>query len=86
MSHFHHKKQLLALQRLLLTENGLVFDPVSGKTFTVNETGLMLLRLFKEQASVPSMVRQVKQIYNLEPHRIKHEIMQFDRWIQDALL
>ena len=36
------------LRDLALSDTGFVFDPVTGHTFTVNATGLALLRLLKD--------------------------------------
>ncbi|MBI4357485.1 MAG: PqqD family protein [Gammaproteobacteria bacterium] len=85
MSAASKKNSSIPLQRLVLTENGFVFNPTSGQTFTVNETGLLLLRLFQEQKSIPAMVRKIRQLYDVEPHRAKHDILQFTRFVQDTM-
>jgi hypothetical protein len=36
------KNTLLATKRLALSESGFVFDPVSGQSFSVNETGRVI--------------------------------------------
>ena len=42
-----NEESLALFQRLASSESGFVFDPVSGQSYTVNETGLALLRLLQ---------------------------------------
>ena len=35
------------LRDLAISDTGFVFDPVTGRTFTVNETGLLVLQTLK---------------------------------------
>jgi PqqD family protein of HPr-rel-A system len=40
--------ELSRLHDLALSDNGFVFDPLTGHTFTVNPTGLLALRCLKD--------------------------------------
>ena len=39
------------LHQLMMNEEGFVFDPSTGETFTVNVTGMMILKGLKEERS-----------------------------------
>ena len=41
-----HKPDVL--RRLALSDSGFVFDPLSGASFTVNASGLALIRILQE--------------------------------------
>jgi hypothetical protein len=48
------------LQELAISDTGFVFDPVSGYSFTVNQTGLFILRCLKEGLSTDEIVPAVE--------------------------
>jgi hypothetical protein len=53
------------LHDLALSESGFVFDPYSGGTFTVNRTGMTLLRALRDglpRAAVIDLLRQEFQV------------------------
>lgn len=75
----------IALQRLIVADDGLVFDPVGGRTFTANETGLLLLRLLQQRKSLSSIVRTMKKIYQVSSVQAIHEIREFCRFLQGII-
>ena len=50
---------LTSLQRLAISASGFVFDPVSGHNFTVNETGLTILRLLQKNNELNTLLEKV---------------------------
>ena len=48
------------LQQLAISESGFIFDPSSGHNFTVNETGLTMLRLLQKD-NTRTFVRKTKR-------------------------
>lgn len=75
----------VVLQRLIVADDGLVFDPVGGRTFTANETGLLLLRLLQQRKSLSAIVRTMKSIYRVTSRQAMHEIREFCRFLQDII-
>lgn len=75
----------IVLQRLIVADDGLVFDPVGGKTFTANETGLLLLRLLQQRKSLSAIVRTMKSMYQVTSGQATHEIREFCRFLQDTI-
>ena len=45
-----------ALHRLAISESGFVFDPMSGHHFTVNETGLEILKLLQKEQDLDMLL------------------------------
>jgi PqqD family protein of HPr-rel-A system len=54
------------LRDLALSDQGFVFDPLSGYTFTVNPTGLLVLRLLKEGRSSAEIVHELQEVFDLD--------------------
>ncbi|HQP36611.1 MAG TPA: HPr-rel-A system PqqD family peptide chaperone [Polyangiaceae bacterium] len=54
------------LRDLALSDTGFVFDPYSGHTFTVNPSGLTILRALKQGASMEEAVQQVQDEFEPE--------------------
>jgi PqqD family protein of HPr-rel-A system len=54
------------LRDLALSDQGFVFDPLSGYTFTVNPTGLLVLRLLKEERSSAEIVHELQEAFDLD--------------------
>lgn len=54
------------LRDLALSDQGFVFDPLTGHTFTVNPTGLVALRLLKEGHSTAEIARELQETFELD--------------------
>jgi PqqD family protein of HPr-rel-A system len=54
------------LKDLAIADTGFVFDPRSGYTFTVNPTGLAILRELKAGRSVAEAAAAVQDAFELE--------------------
>jgi len=63
--------------RLALSESGFVFDPVSGQSFTVNETGIELLRLFQQVSDIQEIKKTLLETYDAQPNELERDINDF---------
>lgn len=48
------------LRDLAVSDGGFVFDPVTGQTFTVNDTGLFVLRALKDARSADEIAASLE--------------------------
>lgn len=71
------KDTLLATKRLALSESGFVFDPVSGQSFTVNETGLVILRLAQQEDDLDQLVEQLAEQFDANIVEINRDVQDF---------
>jgi len=71
------------LKRLAISESGFVFDPASGHNFTVNETGLMLLRLMQKEQRLDDILKILTTEYDAEPRDIERDILDFVSTLRD---
>jgi hypothetical protein len=65
------------LRRLAISESGFVFDPVSGNNFTVNDTGLVLLRYLQKTPDFPSLIDELQRRYDATPNDIERDVIEF---------
>ncbi len=66
-----------SLRRLAISESGFVFDPTSGHHFTVNETGLVLLRHLQQNQDLSSILNAVTQEYNVSHRDLERDVLEF---------
>lgn len=71
------------LQRLAISESGFVFDPVSGHNFTVNETGLSILRLLQKGTDVEPLLSQLSKEYDAPQRDIERDVLEFAGVLRD---
>jgi hypothetical protein len=67
------------LQDLALSDTGFVFDPRSGATFTVNQTGLFTLKALRDGLEVAEIATRLGEEFDLrgaDPRRDVDEFMQ----------
>jgi PqqD family protein of HPr-rel-A system len=59
--------QVPHLRELALSDSGFVFDPMTGHTFTVNPSGLSVLRMLKDSVPVEEIGRRLAASFELDP-------------------
>lgn len=65
------------LKRLAVSESGFVFDPASGHNFTVNETGLLLLRLLLQDSRLDQILETLGEEFAADPREIERDVIEF---------
>jgi PqqD family protein of HPr-rel-A system len=55
------------LRELALSDSGFVFDPLTGHTFTVNPSGLFILRLLKDGVEDAQVAAQLVEQFEIDP-------------------
>jgi hypothetical protein len=65
------------LNRLAVSESGFVFDPASGHHFTVNETGLTLLRLLLKEPRLDQILETLRNEFDADPRDIERDVIEF---------
>ena len=74
-----------AIQRLAVNDNGFVFDPVTGRSFTVNASGLALLRLMAREQDVQSIVERLTESWDVEPRVAERDLIEFAAELRKGL-
>jgi hypothetical protein len=65
------------LNRLAVSESGFIFDPASGHNFTVNETGLVLLRLMQQALRLDQILETLRNEFDADPREIERDVVEF---------
>ena len=65
------------LHRLALSESGFVFDPVSGQSFTVNESGLDILRQLQKNTDLQQTHEYLMQNYAASEQELQRDLEDF---------
>jgi hypothetical protein len=73
------------LERLAVSESGFVFDPVSGHSFSVNETGLEILRDLLASRNLDSLRQRLAQEYEVDETALERDLLEFLGSLRDQL-
>jgi fructose-1,6-bisphosphatase/inositol monophosphatase family enzyme len=73
------------LQRLAINDSGFVFDPVTGQSFTANESGAALLHLTMHNKSVPDIINQLTDQWNISPQQAERDLLEFSAELRKVL-
>ncbi|MDQ6961956.1 MAG: PqqD family protein [Mariprofundaceae bacterium] len=65
------------IQRLALNQSGFVFDPVSGCSFTANESGLKILQCLQQQQDMESLVLSLATEFDASSKEVERDVMEF---------
>lgn len=62
-----------ALKNLALSDTGFVFDPTTGNTYTLNETGLAIVRLLKIDKTKEEIIQSIISEYEVDSDEIERD-------------
>jgi hypothetical protein len=65
------------LSRMAISDNGFVFDPVTGNSFTLNATGLALLRILRLHRNLDSVLEAVATEYEVPASEAERDVLEF---------
>ncbi len=65
------------VKELALNDSGFVFSPTSGQSFSVNETGLTILRMLQRAPDVESLVSNLIDEYQVSAPQLKQDLNEF---------
>ena len=65
------------LPRLAISESGFVFDPVTGHSFSVNETGMAVIRLLQQGLSLSEATAELHKDYLEKSEVIERDLLEF---------
>ena len=65
------------LNRLAVSEEGFIFDPETGNSYTVNQTGLFILELLKEGKSQDEIVDALTEEFEVSPEEAQRDLIDF---------
>ncbi len=67
----------MKVKHLAISEDGFIFDPTTGNSFTTNETGLFILQLLKEGKTPEEIVQALVQEYEVDEKEAERDVLDF---------
>jgi PqqD family protein of HPr-rel-A system len=65
------------LNQLAINDEGFIFDPSTGESFTVNSTGLTILKGLKENKSTGEIAEAIREQFDTSPEDVERDVMDF---------
>ncbi|OMH40167.1 HPr-rel-A system PqqD family peptide chaperone [Desulfurobacterium indicum] len=65
------------LNRLAISEEGFIFDPETGNSFTVNKTGLFIINMLKEGKDVEDIVEALTEEFEVDREEAMRDVTDF---------
>ncbi len=65
------------LHQLAVSDEGFVFDPTTGESFRLNQTGLFILRALKENRPDQEIAQQLAESFEVSPEDAARDITDF---------
>ncbi|SNR65130.1 HPr-rel-A system PqqD family peptide chaperone [Desulfurobacterium atlanticum] len=65
------------LNRLAINDEGFIFDPETGNSFTVNGTGLFILKLIKDGKNVEEIIETLTQEFEVDREEAMRDVTDF---------
>ena len=64
-------------RNLAISENGFVFNPTTGDSFSVNELGVLIINKIKEGKSKTDILEVIAKEYNVEKSTAEKDFNEF---------
>ena len=71
------------LSHLALSDDGFLFDPTSGHTYTVNSVGTFILRKMIEKYSSEQIIAAVIEEYDVSEEILSRDLEQFYHFLSE---
>ncbi len=65
------------LARLAINEEGFIFDPVTGNSFTTNQVGLWILQRLKEGKQVSDILAEMIEHFDVDAETAERDLTDF---------
>ncbi|WP_456432717.1 PqqD family protein [Thermosulfuriphilus sp.] len=65
------------LARLAINEEGFIFDPATGNSFTTNRVGLWIIQQLKEGKTTEQILQSLVDKFVVDPEVAQRDLMDF---------
>jgi len=65
------------IKQLAVNDEGFVFNPITGESFTTNETGLFILKMLKEGKTEDQIIQQLVSEFEVSEEEAKRDFIDF---------
>ena len=71
------------LKDLAISESGFLFDPYSGATFTLNNTGRFILQLLQEGKEIEGIESALRERFDVVDEDLRSDIYEFGNLLKE---
>lgn len=71
---------------IAVSDNGFVFNPGSGESFTVNPVGLVMLNMLRKGLSQSEIVATIIEEYNIDASSVERDLNDFKEMMRQYRL
>lgn len=64
-------------KNIAINDKGLLFNPATGESFTVNEIGILIIKLMKEDKSLSEISGSISEEFDVDNHTVEKDILDF---------
>lgn len=64
-------------KNIAVSENGFIFNPLTGDSFSVNQTGAFILHKMKAGENDESILKALQEEYELDAHTAERDLYDF---------
>ncbi|OQB29118.1 MAG: hypothetical protein BWY08_02240 [Bacteroidetes bacterium ADurb.Bin174] len=64
-------------KNIAISENGFIFNPMTGDSFSVNETGVYILQKLKDGGSEETILQNLMDEYELDTYTAEKDLNDF---------
>ncbi len=68
---------------LAVSENGFVFDPKTGESFTVNKVGVEIINQLKKTSDLDKVMKNIESNYEVDHYTLEKSITDFVNMMQE---
>ncbi len=65
------------LKNLAINDEGFIFDPITGESFTVNKTGLFILKALKDGFSENELAEKLSKNFDVSFEEAQRDVIDF---------
>ncbi|MDQ7055325.1 MAG: HPr-rel-A system PqqD family peptide chaperone [Persephonella sp.] len=65
------------IKQLAINDEGFVFDPLTGDSFTVNQTGLFILKKLKEGKTEEEILQEITGEFEVSQEEAERDLIDF---------
>ncbi len=73
-------------KNIAISENGFIFNPLTGDSFSVNETGVFIVQKLKDGESDETIIQNLKDKYDLDTSTAEKDFNDFLYMLQSYQL
>ncbi len=64
-------------KNIAINEKGLLFNPSTGESFTVNQIGILIIKLLREEKPISKISELITEEYEVDDITVEKDILDF---------